>query len=102
VSDETEMIEALHPDPTKQGQRVNRAAYEAYRDALLEAIPDTADGIAFGELAAAVEVLVPNRIRTTTSPGWWTTTVKLDLEARGLIERIEGTSRQRVRRTTSP
>ncbi len=32
------------------------------------------------------------------SIGWYTTTVKLDLEARGLIERIEGSKPQRLRR----
>ena len=33
------------------------------------------------------------------SIGWYYTTVKLDLEARGLIERIQKTSPQRIRLT---
>lgn len=92
-------VQALHPDPAKQGPRVDREAYEAYRAALLEVIPADADGVPFGELARRIAPLVPEAVRERTSPGWWATTVKLDLEARGLIERIEGRGKQRVRRT---
>lgn len=97
-SDEREMVEALHPDPTKQPTRCNRRAYEAYRAAILEVIPDTEEGIAFKELSGAVRPHLADEILADTSPGWWTTTVKLDLEARGLVERVPGRRPQRVRR----
>lgn len=94
-----EMVEALHPDPSKRSTRCNRRAYEAYRRALLAVIPDTEEGIAFGELRRAVQPHLSEEVSAETSAGWWTTTVKLDLEARGLIERVPGRRPQRLRRT---
>lgn len=98
---DVEMFEALHPDPNKQGTRVTKAYYDAYRAALLEVIPTTAEGIFFSDLSDAVQAHVPDDILAQTSPGWWSTTVKLDLEARGLIERVQMPGKQRVRRITS-
>ena len=94
----TTMMQALHPDPTKQGTRVTKATYEAYREALLEVIPADPEGIQFMELSKAVEPRVSADITANTSVGWWTTTVKLDLEARGMVERVPGEKPQRVRR----
>lgn len=96
---QVEMMEALHPDPNKQGTRVTKATYEVYRDALLKVIPDTPEGIEFMALSKAVQPHVPDSVLEKTSAGWWTTAVKLDLEARGLIERVNVKGRQRVRRT---
>ncbi len=95
-----EMFEARHPDPEKQGTRVTKATYEAYRDALLRVIPDSEEGIEFGALRKAVVPYLDADLLEKTSPGWWTTTVKLDLEAREIIERIDTKGRQRVRRIT--
>lgn len=92
-----EMIEALHPDPNKQGTRVTKATYEVYKEALLKVIPSSQDGIEFMSLSKAITPHVPEEILENTSAGWWTTVLKLDLEARGMIERIEGKGRQRVR-----
>ena len=94
-----EMFEALHPDPSKNGTRVTKATYEAYRKALLEVIPTAEDGIFFGELSKAVAPHLTQALLDNTSPGWWVTTVKLDLEARGIIERVPGKGKQRVRLT---
>ncbi len=94
---QSEMFQALHPDPSKNGTRVTKATYEAYRAALLQVIPAAEEGISFVELSDAVTPLLSQELLDNTSPGWWVTTVKLDLEARGLIERIPGTGKQRVR-----
>ena len=93
-----EMFEALHPDPSKQGTRVTKATYEAYKTALLNIIPESTEGVAFSDLSKAVQPHVPEDILESTSAGWWTTTVKLDLEARGLIERVPKTGKQFVRK----
>jgi Family of unknown function (DUF6958) len=37
-------------------------------------------------------------LATLGSVGWYTTSVNLDLEARGLIERVPGAQPQRLRR----
>ncbi len=94
---QSEMFQALHPDPSKNGTRVTKATYEAYRAALLQVIPAAAEGIPFVELSEAVTPHLSQELLDNTSPGWWVTTVKLDLEARGLIERIPGAGKQRVR-----
>ena len=94
---ENEMMEALHPDPAKNGTRVTKATYEAYREAMLKVVPKEEEGIAFMDLKGAMEPHVDKELLATTSIGWWTTVVKLDLEARGVIERIPGKGRQRVR-----
>lgn len=96
-----EMIEALHPDPSKNGTRVTKSTYDAYRTALLKVIPESEEGIPFMELSQAVQPHVSPQLLENTSPGWWTTTVKLDLEARGLIERVPGKGKQRLRLVSS-
>lgn len=93
-----EMFQALHPDPTKQGTRVTKATYDVYRAALLQVIPAGDEGIEFQALRSAVLPHLSPEIIENSSPGWWTTTVKLDLEARGLIERVPGAGKQRVRK----
>ena len=94
---EKEMFDALHPDPTKQGTRVTKSTYDAYRAALLKVIPFTEEGIEYGTLSEAVQPHIAPELLESTSPGWWVTSVKLDLEARGMIERIPTKGRQRLR-----
>ncbi|MCO5187965.1 MAG: hypothetical protein M9918_07210 [Anaerolineae bacterium] len=93
-----EMMEALHPDPNKKGTRVTKATYLVYKAALLTVIPDAEEGIYFSDLPKAVEPYLTEDVIRNTSTGWWVTTVKLDLEARGLIERVPGKGKQRLRR----
>ncbi|MEM7335244.1 MAG: hypothetical protein AAF490_24415 [Chloroflexota bacterium] len=95
---QSEMMEALHPDPNKNGTRVTKATFEAYREAILKVIPTDDEGIQFVDLSKAAEPHVSKELLENTSIGWWTTVVKLDLEARGIIERVPGKGRQRVRR----
>ncbi len=76
---------------------MTKATYEAYRAALLQVIPAAEAGIPFADLSQAVTPHLAQELLDTTSPGWWVTTVKLDLEARGVIERIPGAGKQRVR-----
>lgn len=95
---EKEMYQALHPDPAKQGARVTKATFDIYQAALLQLIPAEPEGIELQTLFGAVAPHLPPEIAESTSPGWWTMTVKLDLEARGVIERVPGKGKQRVRR----
>ena len=96
---ESEIYEALHPDPAKKGGRVTKATYDAYRDAFLRVLPGDETGIELQPLIDGIVPLLPQEVRESSSPGWWMMTVKLDLEARGLIERVAGKGKQRVRRT---
>jgi hypothetical protein len=86
----------------KGGTRVSAEKYEIIRKAILKAVPKTKAGIAFGDLPKAVEKHLgrADRAKIGSIP-WYVTTVKLDLEARGLIERVPEAKPQRLRRTTT-
>ncbi len=88
-------VQLLHP--TKTAPKIDIEKYEAFREALLAVIPADADGVPFGDLTTLVEAHNPT-LNQHGSVGWYTTTVKLDLEARGEIERVPGAKPQRVRR----
>lgn len=89
----SERIKTLHPDG-KQGVNIDKAKYDAVAAAILSSI-QAAGVLPFGDLAAAVTSRLPADFEG--SIGWYTTTVKLDLEARGLIERVPGATPQQVR-----
>lgn len=83
----------------KGGTRVDAEKYEIMRKAILKAVPRSTTGIAFKDLPAAVAKALKTADRARFgSIAWYATTVKLDLEARGLIERIPGSKPQRLRR----
>ena len=90
----------LNPDPEKQGTRIERMKYEQLREAILSVVPPDENGLYFKDLSDEVEsYLGAEKISALGSVGWYTTTVKLDLEARGEIERVPGSSPQRIRRS---
>jgi hypothetical protein len=82
------------------GTRISKEKYEIVREALLRAVPKKKDGIAFKDLPRAVAREITRRdLANLGSVTWYTTTVKLDLEARGILERVPGAKPQRIRRT---
>ncbi len=85
-------IMTLHPEG-KTGVNIDKARYDAVSAAIIEAIRARGE-MSFGELAGAVGQHLTD---FDGSIGWYTTTVKLDLEARGVIERIPGSGPQRLR-----
>lgn len=90
-------FETLHPDPDKQGTNIDRALYETVRAAILEAVGHAGDdGVGFSRLSTEVQRRTPPETWSEHSPGWYTTVVKLDLEARGLVGRRTQAGRQVV------
>lgn len=87
-----------HPDPNKAGVNIDTRKYAAMREALLTHIPRRATGVPFGELQDAVTPLLPRDVFADASIPWYLVTVKLDLEARGLIERVPSVRPQHLRR----
>lgn len=78
----------LHPEG-KQGVNILKRRYETIRDFILETIREREE-ISFQELSDLAEEKL-----STTFDGkvlWYVVTVKLDLEARDMIERIPKTS----------
>jgi hypothetical protein len=91
-----EKIQTLNPDPGKKGVRIDRAKYDTMREAILAALAER-EPQTFYELLHSIEPGLQGRFEG--SIGWYYTSVKLDLEARGEIARIAGTSPQQIRRT---
>lgn len=87
----SERFQTLHPDENKSGVNIDRDKYELVKKAILDAIEER-EQVPFRELSDEVM----KRLSETFdgSVGWYTTTVKLDLEARDLIKRLPGKSPQ--------
>ena len=99
MSPETPKVQTKHPQRGKAMPRIDRVTYDAFRAAILRAVPAAGAGLPFQDLPAKVSSLLPKAVRASVgSVSWYTTTVKLDLEARGLIERVAGAKPQRLRR----
>ena len=96
-------LQTRNPNPDAEGTRIDAAKYEAVRAAILRAVPEEEEGILFKDLPRAMADLLPGReIPGGGSTTWYCTVVKLDLEARGLIERVPGARPQRLRRPVDP
>ncbi len=93
----TEKFQTLHPDPEKQGVNIDKAKYEAVRVAIIEVLQVRGEMTFQGLMDAVHEKLAGN---FEGSIGWYYTSVKLDLEARGEIERAPGSKPQRIRLTS--
>jgi len=91
-----EKILTLHPQG-KKGVNISLAKYNVVKEAILHFIKKEKE-ISFGDLSdLVIEKLQP------TFDGkviWYVVSVKLDLEARGIIERIPKTSPHRLRMKT--
>jgi hypothetical protein len=98
MSRQEETVLCLHPDPTKSGRRISQVKYEAVKNAILQAISQNDAGVYFKDLDSEVARRLPRAtLEKLGSVSWYTVSVKLDLEARGLIERIPGSGLQRLR-----
>ena len=90
----TERILTLHPDSQKAGVNIDQGKYEVIKAAILEVV-GAAPEVSFSELRGSVRKVLGDNF--TGSVSWYVTTVKLDLEARGLIERVPGKKPQHLR-----
>jgi len=83
----------LHP-AGKQGVNIDKGKYDMVRQAIEETL-QAQPGTTFGELTDEVGRRIGDVFDGSVS--WYVTSVKLDLEARGVLERIDGRSPQRLR-----
>lgn len=89
-----ERVECRTPNPGKPGiTRIPKWKFDAVRAAILEVL---ADGeVPFSELPARTGArLAPDVKARLGSVGWHTTTVKLELEVRGEIRRLDRPGKQ--------
>ncbi len=88
----SDRITTQHP-AGQQGVNIDCDKYEQVREAIIDTLEHVED-IALHKLPPAVAKKLPD---FDGSISWYTTTIKLDLEARGLIERVPDSSPQRLR-----
>lgn len=90
----SERIQTLHP-AGKQGVNISKEKYETMKAAIIQVLQEQGEMTFYGlndEVGRLLEGIFEGSI------GWYYTSVKLDLEARGVIERL-GKSPQRIRLT---
>lgn len=87
-----ESIQTLHPDPNKTNKKIELDKYVQIRDALLSILADCEP-----THTEMMEALF-NKVKGNFVGGvqWYGETVKLDLEARQLIERFSKPERYRL------
>lgn len=70
--------------------RVNAVMYNAMKKAMLKVLPEQAPGLNQNEVREAVKPHLPEDLYPGGEKvGWWAKTVQLDLEAKGMIVRVE-------------
>ncbi len=81
----TEMRSITSPGFAMQ---VDKAKYDAMKDALLTAVPKGKPGLTVAEIKERTLPLLPHaQFPGGAKAGWWLKGVQLDLEARGVIAR---------------
>ncbi len=87
-----ERVLTRHPEG-KKGVNISKAKYVVIREAIMECLKSRK--LTYTELSRAVEEELSGRFEG--SMRWYVEVVKLDLEARGIIERIPKTKPQLYR-----
>lgn len=93
----SDKFQTLHPDPHKQGTKIDQGKYQTIKSAILSLLYKQGE-IRFKDLPSAVNNELDVEFEGSIS--WYVTTIKLDLEARGLIERVPNARPQRLRLTS--
>lgn len=82
----------LHPEG-KEGVNIDAEKYQQIKGSIFE-ILERDKSLTFSELSLAVKELLSESFKGSVP--WYVTTVKLDLEARGLIHCQRGKGPQRI------
>ena len=88
MSKNDDRVEMLTVSSPGHVVRVERAKYEAMRDAMLAVVPTGAPGLTAAEIKERLLPLLPEALFPGgAKAGWWQKGVQLDLEARGQMAR---------------
>ena len=99
-SPDTDKVICRTPTPGKKPTRIDRWKFEAIRKAIVKVAPKRGEGVLFRDLAGLVKKqLSAADQKKVGSLMWYVTVVKLELEVRGELKRIEGAGPQRLLRT---
>lgn len=88
-----ERVQLQHPEG-KRGVSIPKEKYDAIERAIMRRLHDEPE-LSLRDLACAVEDELRGRFDGNIA--WYQEWVKLDLEARGVIERVPGARTQRLR-----
>lgn len=88
MSKNDDRVEMLNVNSPGHVVRVERAKYDAMREAMLAVVPAAAPGLTAAEIKARLLPLLPETLFPGgATAGWWQKGVQLDLEARGVMAR---------------
>lgn len=91
MSDSNDKIEVRSITSPGHVMHLDRAKFEAMRDALLSVLPENAPGITVAEAKTRLLKRLPQtQFPNGEKAGWWLKAVQLDQEARGIIKRATG------------
>ena len=94
---DTERVECKTPTPGKKSTNIERWKYDRISEAIIALVPRDGDGLPFRQLPGLVaEYLGADMMMEIGSASWYTTTVKLDLEVKGILYRHTGPGGQRL------
>lgn len=79
-----ERIMMRNPNTGRDDCRIKVSIYEPTRDAIIDAVGEAGE-LRYSELVDEVERRTPAELWEDNSVGWFTATVKLHLEAEGMI-----------------
>lgn len=86
------------PTPGKKPTRIHKWKYDLLRSIIFDILDGSEEGVQFRSLPGLIEGrLSPQQLSDLGSVSWYTTTVKLDMEVKGDIERIPRATPQRLR-----
>jgi len=89
-----ERILTKHPQKGKSGVNISKQKYDVIRESIVEALR-AAGEMAFKDLTEEIRHKLAGHLDRSIS--WYVATVKLDLEARGFIERVPRKTPQQLR-----
>jgi hypothetical protein len=98
VTSKEDKVKCETPTPGKKPTRIAKWKYDLVRTAILAVVSSDDQGVEFSQLPQLVEGQISaDDLERLGSVSWYTTTVKLDMEVKGVIERVAGSKPQRLR-----
>lgn len=96
-------VQLRNPDPARKAARMDGDLYTVARRTVLAIVPAEEPGITLNDYLAEMTARLPqaNGWDRSLSSGWYAMAMKLDLEARGELKRVNRKPPQRLVRTTT-
>jgi uncharacterized protein DUF6958 len=91
-------VHLRNPDPTKKMPRIAKDLYSVVRKTALTVVPRKPPGITLAQYLDRMARSLPRRKgwNRSLSTGWHSMAIKLDLEARGELRRVDRKTPQRL------